>query len=408
MSSASSEGCVLHVAALPFPSYQGTQAAIRAMLEASTRAGRASALFTYASSGYPLAPGFVLHRTGDFPRVTSLRSGPSLRKVLLDARMLWELHALIRRVKPRAIVAHHVEAAAIALAFRSPPTVFFAHTDLATELPTYADARFSAGLAWAGRTLDRALLRRSDAIATISPALREHWLAQTRRDAFYVPTPWAVPEPIPSRERTESRRAFGLDADSCVALYAGNLDAYQDPCSVLDALHRLQRQGVRVTLLLATHSDTRNFIRHANRLGVAFRTSSLAGEQLRRQIHAAADLAIVPRGPVGGLPIKLLDALARGVPCAISPHAAAGCKLDEITACASQQGAKSLALAVAGLAQDRSLRARLAERGRAYIEREHSDARFLSALDAALASATTAQRAKTQGGAHGKASELRS
>jgi colanic acid biosynthesis glycosyl transferase WcaI len=389
---------VLHVAALPFPSYQGTQAAIRAMLEASTRSGRHAELFAYAASGYSFAADFALHRTGNFPRVTSLRSGPSLGKLLLDARMLLELRTLVARLQPRAIVAHHVEAAALALALRCAPTVFFAHTDLETELPSYAHRRFQPALAWAGKNVDRVLAGRADAVATISPALRQRWLSTrlaaarpnagaTTQAAIYVPTPWQLPAAIQGQERTASRRALGLAADSCVALYAGNLDAYQDPCSALDALRILIQRGIRITLLLATNSEPTSFIQRAARLGIPFRTSSLDGESVRRGIHAAADLAIVPRGPEGGLPIKLLDALARGVPCAVSPHAAAGCDLAAVSACAREQGAAALARAVASLAADPELRRTLAARGRAYVSREHSDSRFVSALDAALLTA---------------------
>jgi glycosyltransferase involved in cell wall biosynthesis len=392
MSSAASDGCVLHVAALPFPSYQGTQAAIRAMLEASTRSGRHAELFAYAASGYPLAADFALHRTGDFPRVTSLRSGPSLGKLLLDARMLWELRALVARLQPSTIVAHHVEAATLVLALRCAPTVFFGHTDLETELPSYADHRFQSALAWAGKNVDRVLVDRADAIATISPALRQRWLSSgaATRAAVYVPTPWPLPAAIQSQERTAGRRSLGIAADSCVALYAGNLDAYQDPCSVLDALRILLQAGMRITLLLATNSKPTSFIQRAARLGIPFRTSSLDGESVRRKIHAAADLAIVPRGPEGGLPIKLLDALSRGVPCALSPHAAAGCDLAAVTACAREQGAASLARAVASLVADPELRRTLAVRGRTYVSREHSDRRFVSALDTALLTAAVA------------------
>jgi glycosyltransferase involved in cell wall biosynthesis len=383
---------VLHVAALPFPSYQGTQAAIRAMLEASTRAGRQAELFTYARSGYPLVTDFALHRTGDFPRVTSLRSGPSLGKLLLDTRMLWELRALVARLRPSTIVAHHVEAATLAVALRCAPTVFFAHTDLETELPSYADPRLQRVLAWAGRNVDRVLAGRADAVATISPALRETWLSTGAATpaAVYVPTPWPLPAAIESQERAAGRQALRLAADSCVALYAGNLDAYQEPCSALDALRMLIQRGLRITLLLATSSEPRNFIQRAARLGIPFRTSSLAGESVRRMIHAAADLAIVPRGPAGGLPIKLLDALARGVACAVSPHAAAGCDLAAVTAGAREQGAASLAHAIASLAADPKLRSTLAARGRSYVSREHSDSRFVSALDTALLAAAAA------------------
>ena len=89
----------LHVAALPFPTYQGTQAAIHAMLDATSRVDPDAALFTYATEGYATSTRFAVHRVGDLPRLRSLRSGPSLGKLVVDARMLFELQALARKLR---------------------------------------------------------------------------------------------------------------------------------------------------------------------------------------------------------------------------------------------------------------------------------------------------------------------
>jgi hypothetical protein len=51
MSGRSTTGPILHVAALPFPSPQGTQAAIASMLEALASAGRDVHLLCYPHAG---------------------------------------------------------------------------------------------------------------------------------------------------------------------------------------------------------------------------------------------------------------------------------------------------------------------------------------------------------------------
>ena len=75
----------LHLAALPFPSYQGTQAAIRSMLETRHASGTRVELFTYGNAGYDWESPFPLHRGPEAARV-ALRSGPSVAKLLADAR----------------------------------------------------------------------------------------------------------------------------------------------------------------------------------------------------------------------------------------------------------------------------------------------------------------------------------
>jgi glycosyltransferase involved in cell wall biosynthesis len=252
-------------------------------------------------------------------------------------------------------------------------------------LPSYAPARHRAWLSWAGARVDRSLTARAAAVATISRTLSERLepARATRSAPSYVPTPWCVPAPIEGDERREARRALGLAADSCVALYAGNLDAYQDACSVLDALHALA--GARpIHLLLATASEPSAFLQRASLLGVPCRATALGDEAVRRRIHAAADIAIIPRAIPGGLPIKLLDALSRGLPCVVAPHAAAGLARTDSVLCARESGSRALAEAVASLACGASLRRSLSERGRDYVSREHSDAAFLSSLDRVL------------------------
>ena len=43
---------ILHVGCFPFPSHQGTQAAVGSMLNASVTAGQRVRLLAYAESGY--------------------------------------------------------------------------------------------------------------------------------------------------------------------------------------------------------------------------------------------------------------------------------------------------------------------------------------------------------------------
>ncbi|MEY4579936.1 MAG: hypothetical protein RL701_4639, partial [Pseudomonadota bacterium] len=375
----------LHLAALPFPSYQGTQAAILSMLEARVRAGHQAELFTYGVQGYALSPSFALHRTRA-SRAVSLRSGPSLPKIALDVRMGVQLHALAQHAAPSLLIAHHVEAMSLACAAAPQlPCVFFAHTDLGAELPSYAPRPYARVLGGAGRLLDSTLCRRASAIAAISPALCQRLHASSGRTPIYVPTPWPLPEPIRPAERAEARLALGLAADSLVALYAGNLDAYQDAERMLEALQLLAAESrQRITLLLATGSEPRSFLKLAVELGVPFRTCELAGEPVRRMVHAAADFAIIPRAVPGGLPIKLLDALARGLPCATMPHATAGLHIADAVVRATAHTTRALAAAIAELAHHAGLRRELVQRGREYVALEHSDRRFARALDQVL------------------------
>lgn len=388
-----SESPILHVAAMSFPSYQGTQGVVRAMLEALHRSGKSPHLFSYAPAGYPYRPPFTLHRLADFPPYRSLRAGPSPVKIALDARMALHLRGLVRRISAGMIVAHNVEAAAAALSARAAPVIFFAHTDMGAELPCYRLGLPSFASRLAGATLDAWLARRAAAVATISPLLQRRFsrLLQDRAntkagfvapEVRYLPPPWQVPEPVSDDERAAHRRALGYGPSDEVLLYAGNLDRYQGWECVLDAARLLGAERRRLRLLFATESDPGPLRSYARSTGVEgrLRVVGLDGERARRRAHAAADVAVVPRRAAGGLPIKLLEALARGVPTVASPLAAAGLGLDGAALVAPRSETEALAGLIGKVLSDERLARALSRRGPAYVSSRHSGERFVDAL----------------------------
>ncbi len=430
----------LHAAAMPFPSYQGTQAAIRSMLEVLTAHHREPHLLVYAQSGYDFQPGFALHRLSPRPPQSSLRSGPSLAKCVLDLRFAQALRRLQRNLQPQVVVAHHVEAGAAALFAGSRPFVFFAHTDLAAELPTYANCspplRKPAEIlcSSAGHWVDMCVSRCADAVAVISPQLEERFAAlhngppscrrASRRTSrwtrwataapqvAYVPTPWPIFEPLHPDERQRARRYWEFGPEEKVVAYAGNLDNYQHWEAVLRAVQLASSNTPSLRLLFATASDPRPLWSEARKIGIAdrMRVVGLAGEeaaatehaglcrptenaedgkveQTRRAVHAAADLMVVPRRVPGGLPVKMLDALARGVPVVAAKQATAGLALDRVAWVTEVSAANALASGIAAVCSSSRLRSELRKSGPEYVATQHSPERFLQCMDRVCESA---------------------
>lgn len=355
---------MLHVAALPFPTPQGTQAAIRFMLEALQRSEHHHTLLTYASGTGRAA--FEHRRSPALWSDGSQRSGPSVGKLINDAGLALALS----RSSADLVVAHHVEAAFIAALSRRP-FVFVAHTALGPELPTYFAQRWSRAAALAGDGLDRFLARRASAVAAVSPALADR-LSVDRGVASW-PIPWPVPPPITREERRAARDALGIPADARVVLYAGNLDGYQG-IELLEAAMR----AMDATWLVASQSS--------GTLPEAAHRAPLATEHDRRRAHAAADVVAVPRRSPGGLPVKILDALARGVLVAAVPRALAGHRADGVILAERDDDARALAKAI-DRALSLSVRDRSAaeEAGRRYVATDHSPERFRAAASQTLA-----------------------
>jgi glycosyltransferase involved in cell wall biosynthesis len=141
------------------------------------------------------------------------------------------------------------------------------------------------------------------------------------------------------------------------------------------------------TLLVATESDVTALGHQLDQRSVRWRSTPLRTEDDRARAHAAADVVVVPRFSPGGLPIKLLDALARGVPVVAMERALAGfelypaCLVTNDTAYALGRG---LADALSMPSEERA--AQIA-RGHAYLAAHHGSRHFALALDRVVASA---------------------
>lgn len=307
---------VLHVAALPFPSPQGTQGAIHQMLSALALHGHEAHLLCYAHGGRDEPRPYAVHRAPTRFPGRSLRSGPSLEKLRLDLGLARALRRLVDALAPDAVVAHHVEAMLCALAVGAQPALFVAHTSLRHELPTYFPAVSAALFRALGGQLDVQLVRRAARAAAVSPMLAGVLTRESGRSVGVLPPPWPIPPPISVAERRAARRVLALAPDAEVLLYAGNFDAYQGLAPMLDGIALLAPRRPALRLLIATEAPHAAIMPalKARGLRALVQFASLVDERARRLVHAAADLSLAPRKSAGGVPIKLLDALARGVP----------------------------------------------------------------------------------------------
>ncbi|MEM9731003.1 MAG: glycosyltransferase [Myxococcota bacterium] len=369
---------VLHVGCLPFPTHQGTQGAIAAMMEASTELSIDAHLLTYAGRAHETAMRYPIHRLGNWPRVESLRSGPSLGKLALDVRMVRRIRTVCREIGPRAIVAHHIEAALAAIAASVRPVYYVAHTALALELPVYFPAIAERPTSTAGRVLERVVRRRAGGVAAIAPLL-----ARTLGPDFhYLPVPW--PHDKGAEPRSPARRNLGVPEYAPVALYAGNLDRYQGWEDLIAALEVLREAHPNARLLVATESAPTPLIERARTAGLvdALRLTRLDSDAMRARVHGAADFAWVPRRTPGGLPIKMLDAFARGLPVVAPRRATAGLSVDHACIVVPDDDPSALAAGAHRLLSAENLAGEYARAARRYLASEHGPEAFGVAMQA--------------------------
>lgn len=296
------------LAAFPFPLPQGSQVYVA---EQARALARASADVTLLCYGHGLRDDVMMRdlsdagvhiRTGPAPLSrTPLRAGPHPRKLGADAALLGTLLAEQRRSRFDAILAHNAEAACIALAARAlgtPRVVYVAHTLLESELRSYASVRAvrtARALDRFGHGLDRFLAARADAVIALTAAAAAALAPfAPGRVAHVRPALDPAPPPHPDSVDAACRR-HGL-VRGAFAVYAGNLDAYQDLALLADASTRLGKDEV----VIVTHDPRR-------RPPPGPRVVRAGSAREARDLLFGAALAVVPRRSLGGFPIKLLN-----------------------------------------------------------------------------------------------------
>jgi glycosyltransferase involved in cell wall biosynthesis len=263
-----------------------------------------------------------------------------------------------------AVLAHNAEAALVALSARRQlgvPVVYVVHTLWEHELASWTPRALAPLVRAAGRSLDRELARRADALLVLSEPAREA-LGRWARGSIACIPPGHSFEPEPEPEAVEAACArLDLEPEKFV-LYAGNLDGYQE----LELLDAAAAQLPEVTIVVATH-DAGDASFAALRV---VEVASVAESQLLLQ---GAAVAVLPRSLHGGFPIKLLHYMAAARPI-VARRNVAGTLVDGESArlLPGDAEAGDFANAIQALMRDSGLRSRLGAGARAALERHHA------------------------------------
>jgi glycosyltransferase involved in cell wall biosynthesis len=357
------------VAACPFPWPRGTPIRIERIADAVARRGHDVHVVTYHLGEVPAGSPFRIHRIRDVPAYRRTGPGPTLRKLFqLDPMLAGMLRRLHREMRFDVVHAHHYEGLLVAShAVRDAPIVYDAHTLLANELPAYplgVPRRCVRALApW----LDRHLPRRADRVIAVSETIANALSSAgaSSPDRLHV-----------IQNGVEWQRFPGDGAagpDGSTVIFTGNLAPYQGVDFMLEAFARLHARRPDARLMIVTDSPFEPFEPLTRRLGVwgaiEVRRAAFAEQPA---LLAAATAAINPRIRCDGIPQKLLNYMAAGMPIA-SFESSAGPLRHEVTGLRVPDGdAAAMAGALERLLVDRALGRVLGEAAREQARREFS------------------------------------
>jgi glycosyltransferase involved in cell wall biosynthesis len=333
------------VGAFAFPAPLGSQRFAAEQEAALREAGADVERFTYPARGVTLR-GFDPRKVG---------ADRALRQALVAAHHTRAFDG---------VLAHNAEAALVALSARRElgiPVVYVVHTLWEHELGSWLPAALGPLARAIGRRLDTALARRADALLVLSrPALAA--LAPHARGPIARIPPGHTFESEPTSSEVDAACArHGLEREG-FALYAGNLDRYQE-LALLDAA-AAGLPGLPV--VVATHDARR--VRFE-----ALRVIEVASIEESQQLLHGAAVAVLPRRLHGGFPIKLLHYMAAGR-AIVARQNVADTLIDGESArlLPSEAGADDFAAAIRALVADPALRARLGASAKRTLSERHA------------------------------------
>jgi glycosyltransferase involved in cell wall biosynthesis len=349
--------------AFPFPLPQGSQTYVRDQARALAAAGAGVSVLCYGRGAGVAPPDLDLVRIPAALSPRALRSGPSLGKPLADAALLAAYVTAHRRRRFDAALAHNAEAALVAIAARpltGVPVVYVAHTLMALELASFGPRLLGSLLRGAGLGIDRWIARSADAIVALCrPAARR--LEPHARAPVAVIPPGLDPEPDPDPATVAAVcERSGVEAGR-FALYAGNLDRYQN----LAELERAARRIPEIPVVVATHDAA-----HPDASALRFVCS--ASPQEVRALTFAAGVAVLPRRQPGGFPVKLLNYMEARRAIVARAEVAEGLEHDRTAwLLAPEADDDELAGAIRMLLADRARAERLGRAARTHLEAHH-------------------------------------
>ena len=309
------------IAPEPFFEPRGTPFSEFHRIRALTALGHQVDLVTYPFGRDVSMPGLRIFRCLRPPFVRSVRIGPSIAKIPLDA--LLTLAVLRRALGGRYDAIHsHEEGGLIGIvlaAILRIPHLYDMHSSLPQQLTNFAFSRSNL-IRHAFLAIERLMITRSRVVIVICPSLEEtvRAIAPQARTVLIENAPGSSEEEATTDQAAAVRRFLGLDASAPMVLYTGTFEAYQGLDLLFDAMAIVRASRPDACLVLAGGKPDQ-VARARQRVHAAGMDAAtvFAGERPAEEIPAyllAADVLVSPRSRGTNTPLKIYQYLRSGKP----------------------------------------------------------------------------------------------
>ena len=380
--------CVCMVAAMPFPTSNGTSGSVREMAEALAGRGHEVHVVTYHFGQDIPVRGVHLHRITPLVKESSIVVGPTVRKPLYDLQIIFKTLAVIRRYRPALLHAHCHEsayAAGICRLLTGIPVLYSGHNSMADELPTF---KFF-GPRWAavalGRVLDGIVLRCADRLLPHSANMEQ--ILQGKGHGRTEPmVPFGINfDDVKIGDSGQIRQRYGL-GEGPVVLYSGMMARFQRLDLLLEAMTVVVREFPSARLFVVRTIECRElaaeFLHQAEQLGLAGHVVLTAPQPLHavHELLAAGDVTVAPRPRLPGFPIKLLNYMAARKASVLFASTGCGLVHGQTVFLAEPDTGDALGKAIAEVLRDCGLRQRLAQQGYDFARANYDSGRMAARL----------------------------
>lgn len=351
---------ILLVAPQPFYQERGTPIAVRMLAEVLCGQGHAVDLLTYHEGADLDIEGLRILRTPALPGLAHVPIGISWKKLVCD--LLISARLLGLALSRRYDVIHAVEEAvfpAILLRSSAGARVVYDMDSMLGE-SLVSKWRLLRPVQRLLRALERAVIRRSDAVFAVCNDLARH----VKVDAPGVPVFLIEDVALPAQEHCGGaeplRELLGVCGE--LALYVGNLQRYQGIEQVVRAMALVPKErGLTLVIIGGWPDDVRRVRALVRKLHLEERVYLLGPRPLAQleSFLAQADLLVSPRLTGSNTPMKVYSYMNSGRAILATRIASHTQVLDDGCALLVEPNPQAIAQGLATLGADAALRARL-------------------------------------------------
>lgn len=365
---------VLVLAPQPFYKNRGTPIAVRLLLRVLTgRAGTDVDLLTYHEGKSPELSSLEIYSASKPPGVDNIPPGFSWKKILADVLLFFQAFRLLQENDYDLIHAGE-ESVFFAMFFQwlyGIPYAYDMDSSIAQQL--VEQKPYLEVLSGLFHWMERQAIQQSLINFPVCNALADLCRQEDSRKTVTLHDISQLDDPKtadPERLRKE------VDAEGLVFLYVGNLEPYQGIDLLLDSFQKALMEDGSLHLVVIGGSSERidHYQSKASHLEIQENTRFLGPRPFEHlgDYLAGADVLVCPRVEGVNTPMKIFPYLHSGRPVLATDLRTHNQILTSEEALLAPADVEGLADGMITLAKDDSLRERLGQNGRAFVERNHT------------------------------------